>query len=419
VARPLEHVLIVGAGVMGLACAHYLNLEGAKVTVIDKGRVANACSKSNCGHILPSHILPLNSRSNLAKAIGSLFNRASPFRIKPSLDLNLATWFYAFLLNCKSAHKLRAASALAPLLTSSLDEFKRLSETLDMPSGLKEHGLLYLFQTQKSLDKFAKTNQWLSDNFDLKAEFYAANNLRNLAPCLVDDLAGGFFYDMDASIHPESLTSNWKDDLTRRGVTFVENCDLKDVVVRKGRVTKLSCAERCFNPDKVVFAMGAMSADLAKIFDIKIPVIPCKGYTMDIPQTERPLKRSLVLSEMGVAITPFDDAIRVGSILEFSGFDSHIPKFRLDYLYKSLQAVLKQELSSQSLNKWFGWRPMTPDSLPMIGPIHGLSNGFLATGHQMIGLMSAPATGRLISDFVMGRRPFIDAGEFCPNRFSK
>jgi D-amino-acid dehydrogenase len=116
-------------------------------------------------------------------------------------------------------------------------------------------------------------------------------------------------------------------------------------------------------------------------------------------------------------VTPFDDAYRLGSMMEFVGFDQSIPDKRIQQLKRSAEPYLKQPWTEEIFETWYGWRPMTWDSLPVIGQAPGLDNVFLATGHNMLGLSLAPSTGRLLAEIVTNKKTHVDPAPYSPDRF--
>lgn len=413
------NVLVVGAGVVGLACAHYLRQSGASVTVIDRGAVAGGCSRGNCGHILPSHVLPLNSWAAVRLGLKSFFGRSNaPLRLKPQWDLSLALWFCSFLKYCGESSVAAAARALKPLLALSANQYGEILPGLGGDADWRDNGLLYLFKEQAALDRFAVTDGWLSAQFDIRASRVSPDDLLSLEPALSANLAGGFRYEQDASLSPEKLTAAWRRALEERGVEFVENCTFQSLEAGDGEIKRLICSGTVFEPESVVFAMGAMSGRLSSQLQARLPVVPGKGFAINIPERRGAMNHPCVMPEKGVATTPFSDALRIGSIIEFAGFDDTIPPERIAYLLRGVNDFITDKIAPDALDAWAGWRPMTPDSLPIIGPIRAFRNAFIATGHQMIGVMTAPATGRLVADYIMGRRLCVPASAYLPSRFS-
>lgn len=412
-----ETVLIIGAGIIGLACAHYLRKDGHKVIAIDKGDIAGGCSYGNCGHILQSHILPLNDLDALKTAFFSLFNRTSPFRVKPRWELSFLNWMQQFARRCHQRHSYYAASHLKPLLASSFHEYEMLMKEGAFDCGWSQSGMLYLYENESKLDAFARNNRWLSENFDVEAKRIDGDDLPAHDPALRDDLAGGFFYADDAILSPEKLGKAWADQLKADGVTMVDHCTFKSVEKTNGRISLVRTSKGDFEPDHIVLATGAMSRDIAAHFEGVLPVEPGKGYALTLAKPSCAPKGSIVLPEKNVAVTPFNDAVRLGSIMEFVGFDDTLPAARMQQLRVAAAPFFSTELPRAEKQTWFGWRPMTWDSLPIIGRFSRFENVFAATGHNMIGSMAAPATGKLIADMIAERRPHIPDAAFAPKRF--
>ena len=136
---------------------------------------------------------------------------------------------------------------------------------------------------------------------------------------------------------------------------------------------------------------------------------------MDRP--ENAPKYPILFPEHKVGVSPFDDGFRLGSMMEFAGYDSTIPEYRIQQLRDSARPYLVASVDGEAKSKWYGWRPMTWDSLPIIGRLPKLSNGYLATGHNMLGLSLAPATGRLIAEMITDQPTHLDAAAYSPTRF--
>ena len=412
-----EAVVIIGAGIIGIACAHYLAADGRKVIVLDKGTVAGACSHGNCGHVIPSHILPLNSPDALKAGFFSLFDSKAPFRVKPQLRPSFLNWMLQFARHCTKSHMLSGAGHLKSILDSSYDEFEALVSQVGFECDWKKSGLTYVFQSRKAFDAFEKTNTLLTERFDVAAQVIAGNDLTTFDPALKSGLAGGFFYQDDALLRPDMLALTWADQLRQKGVQFVEHCEVRGIEKDATRVNLIKTSKGDFGTGDVILAAGALCGTLAAEFDCDIPVIPGKGYSVTIPRPEKCPKTSLVLSEKNVAITPFSNGLRFGSMMEFVGYDDSVPDHRVRQLTKSADAYLEIDSSLPPVQPWFGWRPMTWDSLPMIGRLPKFKNATIATGHGMLGVMLAPATGRLIAE-IIGERPcHIPDAPFSPARF--
>ncbi|MFK8053903.1 MAG: NAD(P)/FAD-dependent oxidoreductase [Woeseiaceae bacterium] len=412
-----ESVLITGGGIIGLATAHYLTDAGYQVTIIDRADIGGACSFANCGFVCPSHILPLNTPETLRSGLASLFNPKATFRVKLQSRFALYQWFAQFARRCTHRRMLRAGHALLPLLESSLAEYRQLFATGGLDAEWKENGLLYVFETEKGLARYAKTDRLLTAEYDEAARRIEGNELSAFDSSLKDNLAGAFLYEEDGSLRPDKLIIEWRDQLMSRGVKMVEHCRLEGIDRANGKVTSAWTTQGEFVADHYVFATGAWSSELAEVVGARLPVEPGKGYSVTMSRPENCPTHPMLFLEHGIGVTPFDEGYRLGSMMEFVGFDTSIPEYRIDQLQAAARPYLRTPVGDQQHETWFGWRPMTWDSLPIIGRVPGLNNGLLATGHNMLGLTLAPATGRLVAELVQEQSPHLDMTGFSPSRF--
>ncbi len=412
-----KSVVIVGAGIVGIACAHYLSKAGLHVTVIDRKNIAGACSHANCGYICPSHILPLTEPGAIRVALKSLFNRRAPFRIKPRLSPSLWNWMWQFSRRCTHRRMLESAEHLKSILDSSIVEYRRIVAEEHFACEWKDSGLLYVLQTARGMEDFGKTDQILSDHFGVRARHIPGTELPSFDPALKQGLAGAFYYADDASLRPDLLASEWSSRLRDRGVTFVEDCELLTIGKSKGRITCLSTSTGEMPVDRVVFAAGAWSVQLSKQLGCAIPIEPGKGYSVTMTRPDPSPTYPMLFPEHKVGMTPFENGYRLGSMMEFAGFDATIPRHRIAQLRESARPYLVTPFTNETQQTWYGWRPMTWDSLPIIGAVPSCMNAYLATGHNMLGLSLAPATGKLIAEMLCETPTHIDAAAFSPRRF--
>ena len=238
-------------------------------------------------------------------------------------------------------------------------------------------------------------------------------------PALRPGLAGGFHYEGDAFLRPDALTANWARCLKRRGVRFEESRRLLRVETAGGKVARLVTDAGEETADHYVFALGAWSTQLAADLDCPIPVEPGKGYSVTTTRPRNCPRHALLFAEHRVAVTPFEDGFRLGSMMEFAGFDATTPPRRIRQLVDSAKHYLHEPVGDRVLETWSGWRPMTWDSLPLIGRVPGLDNALLATGHHMLGMTMAPATGRLVAEIIGEKPPTSTPHRSLPGAFRR
>ncbi|WP_146402282.1 FAD-dependent oxidoreductase [Planctomycetes bacterium CA13] len=414
---PTESAIVVGAGVIGIASAHYLSNAGMQVTVIDRYRIGAGCSLGNCGYISPSHVLPLTEPEAIGVALKSLLNPNAPFRVKPRLSLHQWKWFWEFTRRCNRRQMLAAGKHLKAILDSSMSEYRSIVAEQKLSCQWKETGLLYVLQSTAGMRAFSHTERFLAEHFGVSSEQIRGGELTDFDTALKPGLAGAYYFPGDASVRPDLLCSSWSNQLKSRGVKFIENCELQNVSKTSGKITGVQTSHGPMTADHYVLATGAKSVLLSKELGCRIPIEPGKGYSVTMARPNRCPQHPMLFPEHKVGVSPFDDGYRLGSMMEFVGFDESIPERRIEQLRRSAKPYLVEPYTPGKQEPWFGWRPMTWDSLPIIGQVPRLSNAFLATGHNMLGLSLATATGKLITEIIQGHPTHIDATAFSPSRF--
>ena len=411
-----ESVAIVGGGIIGIACAHYLNQRGYTVTVIDQNAIAAECSHGNCGYICPSHVLPLTEPEAFKVALKSLFQPNAPFRVKPSVGISQWKWFLRFAARCNETQMLRAGQHLKAILDSSMHLYRELMTEENIQCEWKESGLLYVFRGEHALREFAKGDDFLTKHFGVTAELIKGDELNDFDPALNKDLAGAYYYAGDASVRPDLLCASWTQILTERGVEFRPHCELKSIYREGSQIRALETSQGHINADRFVFSLGAKSPVFSQQLNCKLPVLPGKGFSVTMQRPELCPRYPMLFPEHKVGVSPFEQGYRLGSMMEFAGYDDSIPQQRIDQLRSSAEPYLINPHTDTELDRWYGWRPMTWDSLPIIGPISPESNAIVATGHNMLGLSLATATGKLVTELLSGDRPHLDVDPFSPAR---
>lgn len=413
-----DSVVIVGAGMVGIACAHYLNDAGFRVTVIDRSTIAGACSQGNLGYICPSHVLPLTEPGAIGTAMRSFFDSEAAFRFAPRLSPAFWNWMWQFVRRCTRRQMLVAGAQLKAILDMSIEEYRALfSDNTTLESEWWESGLLQVLRTESGMREFAEKDRFLSKHFGLSARRIEGAELPDFDPAIRTGLAGAFYYEDDGLIRPDLLGRSWSDYLKQNGVAFVENCSVTGVENKASAVGSLHTSQGVMFANHFVFAAGAWSAQLSADLDCRIPVEPGKGYSVTMVRPGVCPKYPMLFPEHNVGVTPFADSYRLGSMMEFVGFDTSIPAARIQQLKDSAAPYLVEPYTNIIQDTWYGWRPMTWDSLPIIGRTPRLENAWLATGHNMLGISLAAGTGRLIAEMLLGQATVIDTAAFSPARF--
>lgn len=398
-----DRVIVVGAGHIGIACAHYLARDGYEVTVIDRQEVGGACSQANCGYLAADHVLPLTRPAQLGEAFSSLFRPRAAFRIRPQLRPELLRWLFEFGRRCTRRRMLAAAAVLHALLEATMREYHALLSDPRLGCEWQREGLLYVFESERALGHFADTDSLQSHEFGLSGRYIPGDELVSFEPALREGLAGGYYFDICGHVRPDRLNASWAAMLADEGVRFVEHCRLDRIERAGASIEALATTQGRMQADHYVFATGAWSRRWQQDLECAIPVEPGKGYSVTLARPDAMPAYPMLFPEKHVGVTPFEEGLRIASMMEFAGYDSSIPEFRIRQLQASVRPFLGNGTGCAIEQRWYGWRPMTWDSLPIIGRSPTVSNALIATGHNMLGLTLAPVTGKLVADLVSER----------------
>ena len=202
-----------------------------------------------------------------------------------------------------------------------------------------------------------------------------------------------------------------------RGGIVHERTTVQGFEVREGRIEAVVSTRGRLRAREVVLALGAWSAPMGRQLGLRLPIQPGKGYSITYARPRRAPAVPLVLKERSVCVTAWDSGYRLGSTMEFSGYDSTLNAARLAALQRGAAEYLEEAEGPVMQEQWYGWRPMTYDDLPIIGRSARLANLTLATGHGMLGMSLAAITAQLVADVIDGRAPRMDIGPLSARRF--
>ena len=410
-------VIIVGGGVIGASCAYYLAKAGWSVTILERGGFGKGCSHGNCGLITPSHVLPLAGPGAVRQALTALLKRDSAFTIKPRLDVALWTWLLGFARRCNERDMLSAGQAIKALLQSSRTLYDHLMATEPFDCEWDTRGLLFVLKTAAGMDHFAHTDRLLRDRFNLPATRYDGDAVRELEPALKPGLAGGWHYASDAQLRPDKLMASWRRVLEAHGVVIREHAAARAFVRERHQAMRVVTEDEELAADAFVVAAGALTPWLNRELGCTIPIQPGKGYSIVMRRPAVCPAIPLLFEEHRVAVTPHRSAYRLGSTMEFAGYDATLDRRRLALLTEGARHYLQEPCAEPVEEEWCGWRPMTPDSVPIIDRSPVMDNVLIAAGHNMLGVSMAPATGKLVAELLGESTPHVDASRYSLRRF--
>lgn len=415
--EPESDVLIIGGGVIGLACAYYLLRAGRSVRLIERGRVGAATSHGNCGTLTPSHAPPLAAPGTIGKALRWMLRPDAPLYIKPRLDLPLALWLLRFAGRCNAADWQRTAVAKGALLQASRQLIDGLVRDNQLDCEFAASGLSYVYRTSQALERDLAQLPGLVQ-FGVESQLLQGPALQAHEPALLPGLAGAIHFPGDAQLRPDRFTRELARTVVALGGVIEENLEAGSLVVSGDVVEGVRTAAGIRRGRDILVACGPWSPGVLAAIGLRLPIQPGKGYSITYSRPELAPRIALVLRERSVCVTAWQSGFRLGSTMEFSGFDDSLNRLRLDALERGAAEYLRQPVGPEKREEWFGWRPMTHDDLPILGRAPGHRNLWLATGHGMMGMGMSAGTGQLMADLITGRAPLLDPAPYLPERFA-
>jgi D-amino-acid dehydrogenase len=412
---PRSDVLIVGAGVVGLAAAIELLQAGRGVRVVDAGRIGGGSSHGNCGTITPSHAAPLAEPGRIAHALRWLLTPDAPFYVRPRLDPALWRWFARFAARCNPSDWRESMRAKAALLQASRALLQERVERHGLDCEFLASGTDYVFRDERALEHFAAELGALAELGIASERIDGADYLRE-ETCLLPGVVGAVRFPGDARLRPDRYVAELARACRGLGGEIVEHCAVGQVEFGNDGAC-VHAGGRTFAANDVVLAAGAWSPSLARDFGLRIPIQPGKGYSITYERPATLPKRPLVLFERSVCVTAWDSGFRLGSTMEFSGYDASLNRRRLDALERGSAEYLREPVGPAKREEWFGWRPLTWDDLPLVGAVPGRRGAWIATGHGMLGVSMSMGTAVLLGDLVLGRETIVDPRPYRPGRF--
>ena len=410
-------VLVLGGGVIGLACAYYLLKSGATVRVLEQGTPGCGSSHGNCGTITPSHAVPLAMPGMLGVALRSMLRADAPLYLNPRFDGPRLRWLLGFARHCNWRDFERAAKARSAILQRSRGLLAGLvrDERFDCEFG--EEGELYVYRSAAAWQADERHHAQVLDRLGVRVERLSGEAVEAREPALKPGVAGGLFHPDDARLRPDRYAAELARRVTELGGIIESGARIDDFGLQGDRIEQVHTTRGVFRGERVVMALGAWSPLTASSLGLRLPMQPGKGYSITYSRPAVAPRHALVLREAAVCVTTWDSGFRLGSTMEFSGYAEGLNRTRLDALRRGAAQGLHVPEGPELREEWWGWRPMSVDEVPIIGPSSRWSNLTLATAHGMLGVSMSAATGELVASMLRGDAPSIDPTPYAPTRF--
>jgi len=396
-------VAVVGGGVVGLSCAFALTRGGADVTVYERGRVGEGCSRGNTGWICPGLSAPLPAPGVMGGALRGMLHRDSPLLISPLLGPSFLRWSWGFW-RASSRERYRAGLEATVALTKSAfadyDDLREAGVEFEMHST----GMLVAALTEPGLDEYAAMLTEAEEaGYEGPVRVISGDEARELDPALSEAVIGGVHAPSERYVRPESVSNGLAAWLRGNGAKVEESTAVHDVEE--------------LDADAVVVAAGAWSGGL--LGDGRFPMEAAKGYSITAKSSGTLPSHALYLSEGKVGTSTYDGGLlRIAGIFDLTGIDETLKRKRIDAIVRSSAAFLKNWEPEEIELEWAGLRPYPSDGLPVIGAVPGREGLYVATGHGRMGITLGPITGKLTAQVILEGAAPRELEPFRIERFS-
>lgn len=413
-------VLVLGAGVVGVTSAYYLARQGHEVTVVDReSGTAEETSFGNAGQLSFGYSSPWAAPGIPSKALKWLFQEHSPLTIRPDGSVDQIRWLLQMWRNCTPARYALNKERMLRMSSYSRQCLHALEADTGIQFEGRRQGTLQLFRTQKQMEDAQRDVLALSDA-GVSFELVEGDRLAQYEPALArvrHKLVGGLRTPDDETGDCRLFTHALTRLAEGLGVQFRYNETIQSLRQSGGRLAGVQCASGLLQADAYVVALGAYSPLLLKGL-VDIPVYPMKGYsiTVDIADTACAPVSTLLDETYKIALTRFDQRIRVGGMAEVVGYDKSLNPHRQQTLEMVLNDLFPGSYRPGDVHFWTGLRPKTPDSTPIVGRTP-LDNLYLNTGHGTLGWTMSCGSGQLIADIVSGRPTAIRSDDLGVSRY--
>jgi D-amino-acid dehydrogenase len=410
-------VLVVGAGAVGVAVAHYLALEGVGVVAVDaRDHVGGECSYGNAGLIVPSHVIP-HTGPGLLRRVPRWLLPGSPIRIRPRLSPSLVRFGRELRRACTAERQRVGSRALRELTHASGELFEGFDRDGGLEFGYERAGSMSVAISAEGLDDLLEHVRLL-EREGIRGEPLDADETREREPLLRGPLAGSVHWPEDAHCDPGRFVAELARVAAETGAEFHLGTRVTGLARRAdGTVAQVSTSSRDYEAGTVVVAAGAWSPVVARMAAVALPIEAGKGYHLQFRAGAPELRVPLTVPEAAVAASPIGGGLRITGRVDFDGLDNR-PRGRR---VSGLRAFAEQHFagleSAGEPEPWCGLRPMSPDTLPVLGRSSSVPNLIFATGHGMLGVTLAPISGLSVAELVAGRAPSVDLGAVVPARF--
>jgi D-amino-acid dehydrogenase len=408
-------IVVVGAGIIGLAVAYHLVKEGTQVAVIDRDPEGDKCSVGNAGAIAVTEIVPAATPSMWRRLPGWMLDPLGPLTVRPARLPKLLPWLIAFAKAAKAREVNRISQALCAINARAYDDWLPVLKEIGLVTELHRHGALSIYESDRGFGYDAE--EWACKRaHGIECHELTGNQAREMEPALSTVVHRAMFTPQWSYVSdPKTVLKGIREWLIERGVEIVR-AKVHKVAGSDPSAVIVETDGGLVRADRAVIAAGAWSGILARKLGDRVLLESERGYNMTIPDPGVAITRQLIFAERKFVASPLSCGLRIGGAAEFGGLNAK-PNFKRSRALVALAQRYLPKLRTDGGTAWCGHRPATPDSLPVIGPSKHVPHVYYVFGNGHLGLTQAATTGRLISEMIFGMTASIPVAPYDIGRF--
>jgi D-amino-acid dehydrogenase len=391
-------IIIIGGGIVGLTCAYFLNKAGREVTIIDEGNITNSTSFGNAGLLSAFDKSPLSYPGVVTNTLKLMLKNQSPAIVHPTTDLNVYKWLLKFIINANEKRTNKTMMLFEKYGEISNRLYKKMQKDDNLDFDFHHDGMLSIFTEEKTYQEKLKKYNFVDEK---RFKVLDKEEINEYLPSGTDKIKGGILFKRNARFDPKRAMSELKRHLEQAGVEFILNEKIDNMSFKDSKVSYIHSKNgEFYEAEHFIMSTGYQTL-LADIRKKPLMMTPAKGYsiTFNMPEELKP-KVSTLFNDLFIVMTPRRDNVRLTSKLEIGSENPNVVKKQIESIKKNFFEYNKEfEMINEEF--WSGFRPLTPNDIPLIGRDDEIKNLTYAMGLGWLGMTFAPAVGKIITELIV------------------